>query len=163
MKEGRKELATVLCGNTHNLHISPNSGGFCIPEPGKVEPVYTGVTAHEQKGADSGEARSSDYSDVHREPARMIRKRQKKLKDGGKGIKADDSAHQEKNGLGSSGLKRSRGDLGEALVLQMCWTCCSCLYRMKTMEPLAQSVSPKQKTSGSNSNAPYNVCLVLSR
>lgn len=109
MKEGRKELATVHCGNTHNLHISPNSGGFCIPEPGKVEPVYTGVTAHEQKGADSGEARSSDYSDVHREPARMIRKRQKKLNDGGKGIKADDSAHQEKNGFGSSGLKKSGG------------------------------------------------------
>ena len=146
MKEGRNELATVHCGNTHNLHISHNSRGFCIPQPGKVEPVYTGVTAHEQKGADTWEARSSNYSHVHKEPARMIKKRQKMLKDGGKGIKVDNSAHQEKNGFGSSGLKA--GDLGEALVLQMCWTCCLRLYRMKTTEPLAQSVSPKQKQQG---------------
>ena len=56
----------------------------------------------------------------------------------------------------------SEEDLEEASVLRMCWTCCLCLYRMRTMELLAQSVSPKHKTSGNDSNAAYEVSLALS-
>lgn len=54
--EGMNELATVHCGNTYNSHISHNSRGFSYFLSSKVEPVYTGVTAHRQKGTGTREA-----------------------------------------------------------------------------------------------------------
>ena len=66
--------------------------------------------AHEQKGADSREARCNDYRDVHKETAGLIKKSQKYLKDGGNNIKVDKGAPQEKDGLGSSGLREGLGE-----------------------------------------------------
>ena len=57
----------------------------------------------------------------------------------------------------------SGDDVEETLVLRMCWTFCLCLYRMKTMELLAESMSPKNRTSGNDNNATCNGFLVLSR
>ena len=71
--------------------------------------MYTGVLAHEQKGADSREARCNDYSDIHKEPAGLIKKSQKNLKDGGKNIKVDKGAPQEKDSFSSSGLRGGPG------------------------------------------------------
>ena len=71
--------------------------------------MYIRVTAHEQKGTDSWDTQSQDYSDVHKEPAGIIKKSHHELKNGGKSIKIDKSAHQEKDGFGSSGL---RGEFG---------------------------------------------------
>ena len=83
-----------------------------------MEPVYTGVTAHEQKGADSWEARCYDYSHVHKEPAGLNKKSHKNLKNGGKSIKADKGAPQEKDGFSSSGLRGGYGgDVGPMKVL----------------------------------------------
>ena len=65
--------------------------------------------AHEQKGADSWETRCNDYSDVHKEPAGLIKKSQKYLKDEGNNIKVDKGAPEEKDGFSSSGL---RGEFG---------------------------------------------------
>ena len=48
--------------------------------------------------------------------------------------------------------------LGKVLVPRMHWIHCLCLYRMRTMEPPAQSVSPEHKTSGNNSNAACKAC-----
>ena len=71
--------------------------------------MYTGVMAHEQKGADSREARCNDYRDVHKETAGLIKKSQKYLKDGGNNIKVDKGAPQEKDGFSSSGLRGGPG------------------------------------------------------
>ena len=71
--------------------------------------MHSQVTAHEKKGADSGEPRSHDYSDFHKDPAGITEKSQNKLKGAGKGIKGDKAAHQEKDGSGSSGLRRGPG------------------------------------------------------
>ena len=85
-----------------------------------MEPVYTGVTAHEQKGADSWEARCYDYSHVHKEPAGLNKKSHKNLKDGGKSIKADKGAPQEKDGFSSSGLRGGPGGgIGPTNVLDL--------------------------------------------
>ena len=72
--------------------------------------MYIRVTAHEQKGTDSWDTQSQDYSDVHKEPAGIIKKSHHELKNGGKSIKIDKSAHQEKDGLGSSGLREGLGE-----------------------------------------------------
>lgn len=103
----------------HIIHIYQIIvGDFLISYPGKVEPVYPGVTAHEQKGTDSWDTKCQDYSDVHKEPAGIIKKGHHQLKNGGKSIKIDKSVHQEKDGFGSSGL---RGEFGGVSVLRMCW------------------------------------------
>ena len=47
---------------------------------------------------------------VHKETVQMIKKRHNKLKNGGKSIKIDNSAHQEKDGFGSSGLREGPGE-----------------------------------------------------
>ena len=65
--------------------------------------------AHEQKGADSREARCNDYRDVHKEPAGLIKKSQKYLKDEGNNIKVDKGAPQENDGFSSSGLRGGPG------------------------------------------------------
>ena len=65
--------------------------------------------AYEQKGADSWEACCNDYSYVHKEPAWWIKKSQKNLKDGGKNIKVDKGAPEEKDGFSSSGLRGGPG------------------------------------------------------
>ena len=76
--------------------------------------------AHEQKGADSREARCNDYRDVHKEPAGLIKKSQKNLKYGGKSIKADEGAPQEKDGFSSSGLRGGPGGgIGPTNVLDL--------------------------------------------
>ena len=55
---------------------------------------------------------------VHKETVQMIKKRHNKLKNGGKSIKIDKSAHQEKDGFGSSGLRGGYGvDVGPTKVL----------------------------------------------
>ena len=77
--------------------------------PVKVEPAYTGVMAHEQKGADSWETRCNDYSDVHKELTGLIKKSQKNLTDGGKNIKVDKGAPEEKDEFSSSGLRGGPG------------------------------------------------------
>ena len=93
---------------------------MCIPYPGKVEPVYSGVTAHEQKGADSWEPRSHDYTHVHKQQAGMFNKGQNNLKGEGKSVKIDKAAHQEKDGFGSSGLRQgSRGGIVPTNVLDL--------------------------------------------
>ena len=93
---------------------------MCVPYPGKVEPLHSGVTAHEQKGTDSGEPRSHDRSNVYKEPAGIIKKGQNSLKDGGKNVKIDKAAHQEKDGFGSSGLRQgSRGGIVPTNVLDL--------------------------------------------
>ena len=65
--------------------------------------------AHEQKGADSREARCCDYTHVHKEPAGLIKKSQKNLTGGGKNIKRDKRAPEEKDGFSSSGLRGGPG------------------------------------------------------
>ena len=110
----------VHCGKITKSQISPNSKGFCISYPGKVEPAYTGVTAREQKGADNWEACCYDYIHVHKEPAGLIKESQKNLKDGGKSIKVDKGAPQEKDGFSSSGLRgRSGGGIGPTNLLDL--------------------------------------------
>ena len=47
---------------------------------------------------------------VHKEPAGIIKKSHHELKNGGKIIKIDKSAHQEKDGFGSSGLREGPGE-----------------------------------------------------
>ena len=54
------------------------------------------------------------------------------------------------------------GDDEETLVLRICWTLCLCLYRWKTMELLAKSMSPKNNTSENDNNAIFNESLLLS-
>ena len=71
--------------------------------------MYSGVTAHEQKGAHRWEPRSHNCRNVYKEPAGIIKKSQNNLKDGGKSVKIDKAAHQEKDGSGSSGLRRGPG------------------------------------------------------
>ena len=102
------QLCTVEIHTIHIYHIIV--GDFLISYPSKVEPVYTGVTALEQKGTGSREACCYDYSLVHKETVQMIKKSHNKLKNGGKSIKIDKSAHQEKDGLGSSGLREGLGE-----------------------------------------------------
>jgi len=101
------QLCTVEIHAVHIYHIIV--GDFLISYPSKVEPVYTGVMAHEQKGTGSREACCYDYSLIHKETVQMIKKSHNKLKNGGKSIKIDKSAHQEKDGLGSSGLREGLG------------------------------------------------------
>ena len=101
------QLCTVEIHTVHIYHIIV--GDFLISYPSKVEPVYTGVMAHEQKGTGSREACCYDYSLIHKETVQMIKKSHNKLKNGGKSIKIDKSAHQEKDGLGSSGLREELG------------------------------------------------------
>ena len=121
--------------------------------------MYSGVTAHEQKGAHRWEPRSHNCRNVYKDPAGIIKKSQNNLKDGGKSVKIDKAAHQEKDGFGSSGLRQgSRGGIVPTNVLD----CFLCLYRRKTMEPVAQSMSPKHETSGSNSSKASNMLLVSS-
>ena len=82
--------------------------------------MYTIGTAHEQKGTDSWDIQSQDYSDVHKEPAGIIKKSHHELKNGGKIIKIDKSAHQEKDGFGSSDLRGEfSGAIGPMNVLDM--------------------------------------------
>lgn len=152
-------MATVHCRYTYSLHISPKMRGFYIPSPGKEEPGYLGVVAHEQKGANSWETHSCHRSDIHEDPARIIKKSQNNLKDRGEGIKVDKGAHQKRR------IVLVALDSGEDLaetVLRICWTCFLCLNRMKTMVPLAQSMSPKHSMSGSESNTAYNESVVFS-
>ena len=105
------QLCTVEIHTVHIYHIIV--GDFLISYPSKVEPVYTGVMAHEQKGTGSREACCYDYSLIHKETVQMIKKSHNKLKNGGKSIKIDKSAHQEKDGFGSSGLRGGYGsDVG---------------------------------------------------
>ena len=101
------QLCTVEIHTVHIYHIIV--GDFLISYPSKVEPVYTGVMAHEQKGTGSREACCYDYSLIHKETVQMIKKSHNKLKNGGKSIKIDKSAHQEKDGFGSSGLRGGYG------------------------------------------------------
>ena len=57
---------------------------------------------------------------VHKETVQMIKKRHNKLKNGGKSIKIDKSAHQEKDGFGSSDLRGEfSGAIGPMNVLDM--------------------------------------------
>ena len=65
--------------------------------------------AHEQKGADSREARCCDYTHVDKELAGLIKKPQKNLTGGGKNIKEDKGAPKEKDGFSSSGLRGGPG------------------------------------------------------
>ena len=65
--------------------------------------------AHEQKGADSWETCCNDYSDVHKELAGLIKNSQKNLTDGGKNIKVDKGAPEEKDEFSSSGLRGGPG------------------------------------------------------
>ena len=114
-----------------------------------MEPVYTGVTAHEQKGTGSREACCYDYSLVPKETVRMIKKSHNKLKNGGKSIKIDKSAHQEKDGLGSSGLREGLGEgvgplnahtapsIGRGSRL-LCYSLCTCAERQSLRSELGR-------------------------
>lgn len=53
--------------------------------------------------------------------------------------------------------------LAESLLPRMYLTCCLCLCRMETMEPLAQIMSPRHKTSGNDNIAAStdNMSLLL--
>ena len=76
--------------------------------------------AHEQKGADSREARCCDYTHVDKELAGLIKKPQKNLKDGGKNIKIDKGAPEEKDEFSSSGLRgRPGGGVNPTNVLDL--------------------------------------------
>lgn len=114
------EVATMHCGKASDLQISQNSKRWRIPFPGKVGPVFCGVTAQEKKWADSWEPHSHDYSDVHKESAGITKKSQNQLKDRGKDIKVNKGAHPEKDGFGSSGLMGgSRGGICPMQVLDL--------------------------------------------
>lgn len=90
--------------------------GSSVPDRGTAEPDHAGVTAHEHKGAHSGETRSKDCSTVQQEHAGIISKTQTSLKKAGQGIKTEKSAHQQKDAFGSSGLG---GHTGPANVLHL--------------------------------------------
>lgn len=78
--------------------------GISIPDTSEKEGQHMGVTAHKEKGTHGWEA-PRDYSrHIHREPGRIINKSQTNLRDAGKHVKAHKGAHQEKDGLGGSGL-----------------------------------------------------------
>ena len=54
-------------------------------------------------------------------------------------------------------------DLVGWLVRCMCRTCWLCLYRMKTMEPLAKTMSPKDKVLGGLKKTAKSVDVLLSK
>ena len=104
-------------------HSSQNSANISlytagIPFPSKTEPGYSGVTTHEQKGADSWEACSDYGRAVHKEQTRIIQKTQNNVTDGGKSVKINKGAHHKKDGFGGSGLRGGYGgDLDAVNVL----------------------------------------------
>lgn len=57
----------------------------------------------------------------------------------------------------------SGGDPAEGLVLGMWRTCQWCLYRVKTMYPLARVMSPKDKVLGGLKKAANSVDVIVSR
>lgn len=81
--------------NKQNSRFSHNSRGLCISHPGKVEPVYTGVTAHEQKGADKGKTHINQASCIHQPPTGIMKKSKSNVKDGGQGVETHEGARQE--------------------------------------------------------------------
>ena len=50
-------------------------------------------------------------------------------------------------------------NMEEMLVLRKFWTLCLCLYRMKTVKPLAKIMSTQHKASGKESNTAYKESL----
>ena len=53
-------------------------------------------------------------------------------------------------------------DMEETLILRKFWTLCLCLYRIKTVEPLAKIMTTKHKTSGNDINTAYNKSSIWS-
>ena len=95
--------------NIYHLHLSHKDKGVCIPFPSKAEPGCSGVTTHEQKGADSWKTCSDYGRDVHNEQIRIFQNTQNNITDGGKGVKTDKGAHHKKDSFGGSGLRIGYG------------------------------------------------------
>ena len=117
-REDMEETLVLRLFWTHSANIYHKGRGVCIPFPSKAEPGYSGVTTHEQKGADSWEACSDYGRAVHKEQTRIIQKTQSNVTDGGKSVKINKGAHHKKDGFGGSGLRGGYGgDLDAVNVL----------------------------------------------
>ena len=108
-REDMEETLILRLFWTHSANIYHKGRGVCIPFPSKAEPGYSGVTTHEQKGADSWKTCGDYGTDVHNEQIRIFQNTQNNVTDGGKDVKTDKGAHHKKDSFGGSGLRRGYG------------------------------------------------------
>lgn len=83
-----------------NLWLSDTE--FCVPNAMKAESRHMGVTAHKDKGANSGEKPSIQFIDASQPPAAIIGDGLVCVKDGGEGVGRRKGTHQGEDALGGS-------------------------------------------------------------
>ena len=108
-----------MCAKTCNLLIYDKMRRICISDPDKAEPEYSGVTAHDNKGADTWKTHRNEGNSVHQPPSGIMKSSNTSMNEGGEDVKRHKGAHQDKDTLGDSGLGGSGGNIIPVNVLDL--------------------------------------------